>query len=142
MTKARFNHVGIACKDMAVIERFYCRHFGFRRARVVPVGDTQIIFLKSGDFYLELFQAKEESPVPSMKEDGQWYPGWRHIAFAVDSVDDKLAEMGGDACVTLGPFNFDAWLKGWRGVWIADPEGNIIELAQGYIDEKNPVPLE
>jgi glyoxylase I family protein len=50
--------------------------------------------------------------------------------------------MGSTARVTLGPFSFDDWLKGWRGVWIADPEGNIIELAQGYVDEKNPAPLE
>lgn len=142
MTRAVFNHVGIACEDMAVIERFYTKYFGFNRARVVPVGDTNIIFIKSGEFYLELFQAKEKSPVPPMKEDGQWYPGWRHIAFAVDSVDDKLTELGDEARITLGPFDFDDWLKGWRGVWIADPEGNIIELSQGYVDEECPDPLE
>ncbi len=142
MTTTIFNHVGIACQDMAVIEKFYTKYFGFKRARVVPLGDTQIIFIKAGNAYLELFQAKEESPVPLMKEDGQWYPGWRHIAFAVDNVDAKLAELGDDAKITLGPFDFDDWLKGWRGVWVADPEGNIIELAQGYIDEKNPEPLE
>ena len=141
MTITAFNHVGIACQDLKVIERFYTKHFGFKRARVVPIGDTQIIFIKSGNVYLELFQAKEESPIPPMKEDGQWYPGWRHIAFAVDNVDNKLAELGDDAKVTLGPFDFDDWQKGWRGVWIADPEGNIIELAQGYVDEESPQPL-
>jgi glyoxylase I family protein len=26
-------------------------------------------------------------------------------------------------------------------VWVADPEGNIIELNQGYRDEQNPPPL-
>jgi hypothetical protein len=25
--------------------------------------------------------------------------------------------------------------------WIADPEGNIVELNQGYIDEAEPPPL-
>jgi glyoxylase I family protein len=137
-----FHHVGIACKDMAVIEKFYCKYFGFKRARVVPLGETEIIFIGNGGYYLELFQAKEESPVPPQKEDGQWYPGWRHIAFSVDSVDDKIAELGDDANVTLGPFGFDDWLKGWRGAWLADPEGNIIEIAQGYIDQDNPPPLE
>jgi glyoxylase I family protein len=141
MTLTTFSHMGIACKDPIVLERFYTKHFGFRRARVVPLGDTQIVFIKSGNVYLELFQAKEDSPVPPLKEDGPWYPGWRHIAFAVDNVDAKLAEMGNEAKITLGPFNFDDFLKGWRGVWIADPEGNIIELAQGYVDEQNPPPL-
>ena len=141
MTATTFNHVGIACQDMAVIERFYCQHFGFNRARVVPLGDTQIVFIKSGNTYLELFQAKEDAPVPKAKEDGPWYPRWRHIAFAVDSVDAKLAEMGDAANITLGPFDFNDFIQGWRGVWLADPEGNIIELAQGYVDEENPTPL-
>jgi glyoxylase I family protein len=133
--------MGIACKDPIALEKFYAKHFGFKRARVVPLGDTQIVFIKSGNVYLELFQAKEDSPIAPFKEDGPWYPGWRHIAFAVDNVDAKLAEMGADAKITLGPFNFDDFLKGWRGVWLADPEGNIIELAQGYVDEQNPPPV-
>ena len=141
MTLTTFSHVGIACKDPIALEKFYTKHFGFKRARVVPLGATQMVFIKSGNVYLELFQAKEDSPVPPAKEDGPWYPGWRHIAFAVDNVDAKLAEMGDDAKITLGPFNFDNFLKGWRGVWLADPEGNIIELAQGYVDEENPPPL-
>ena len=28
-----------------------------------------------------------------------------------------------------------------RAVWVADPEGNIVELNQGYVDEENPPPL-
>lgn len=138
MSTTAYHHIGIACKNPDVIEQFYSKHFGFSRARVVPLGDTRILFIKSGNVYLELFQAKEDLPVPPAKEDGPWYPGWRHIAFAVDNVDAKLAEMGSDAVVTLGPFSFDDWLVGWRGVWIADPEGNIIEMSQGYVDEENP----
>jgi glyoxylase I family protein len=133
--------MGIACQDPLAIERFYSKYFGFRRARVVPLGDTQIVFLKAGNIYLELFQAKEDSPLPLPIEDGPWYPGWRHIAFTVDNVDAKLAEMGDDAQITLGPFDFDDFLQGWRGVWLADPEGNIVELAQGYVDQVNPPPL-
>ena len=141
MTSVAYSHMGIACQDPLVIERFYAKYFGFRRARVVPLGDTQIVFLKAGNIYLELFQAKEDSPLPLPIEDGPWYPGWRHIAFAVDNVDAKLAEMGDDAQITLGPFDFDDFLQGWRGVWLADPEGNIVELAQGYVDQVNPPPL-
>jgi glyoxylase I family protein len=29
-----------------------------------------------------------------------------------------------------------------RTAWVADPEGNIIELAQGYVDEENPPALD
>jgi glyoxylase I family protein len=27
---------------------------------------------------------------------------------------------------------------GWRTVWLADPDGNIVEISQGYTDQDNP----
>jgi len=39
MSTAWFSHVALNCQDPATIERFYARHFGFRRARVVPLPD-------------------------------------------------------------------------------------------------------
>jgi glyoxylase I family protein len=135
MANTAFSHMGIACNDPIAVERFYTKYFGFQRARVIPLGEEQIVFIRSGSAYLELFQAKEESPVSSPANDGPWYPGWRHIAFQVDA---KLAEMGGDAKVTLGPMSFDDFIPGWRTVWVADPEGNIVEISQGYVDQENP----
>ena len=42
------HHMGLVCRDPVATERFYTRYFGFRRARVVPLGDgEQIVFLKS-----------------------------------------------------------------------------------------------
>ena len=105
-----FNHVAISCKDPVATERFYSKHFGFERARVIPLGDDQIVFLRAGDTYLELFSAEGERPGPAADADGPHTPGWRHIAFKVDSVDDTLAAMGGDAKITLGPMDFDAFI--------------------------------
>jgi glyoxylase I family protein len=141
MAALAFHHMAIACKDPIAIERFYTQHFGFRRARVIPLGDTQIVFIRSGSAYLELFQAKETLPHERAQGDGPWYPEWRHIAFKVDDVDAKLAEMGSAAVITLGPFSFDAFIPGWRTVWLSDPEGNIIEVSQGFVDEENPPAL-
>jgi len=45
-------------------------------------------------------------------------------------MDAKLAAMGDEAKVTFGPFGFDAFIPGWRTVWIADPDGNAIELME------------
>lgn len=137
-----FAHVGITCKDPATIERFYTKCFGFKRARFIPLGvDDQIVFLKSGSVYLELFKAKADSPTPPPQNDGHPYPGLRHLAFEVDNVDAKLADLGAAAKIMLGPLNFDDFIPGWRGVWIADPEGNIVEISQGYVDQDNPPPL-
>lgn len=43
--------------------------------------------------------------------------------------------MKDDALVTLGPLNFDDLIPGWRSVWVADPNGNIVEISQGYVDQ-------
>ncbi len=141
MATPRFFHLALACRDPLNLERFYTEHFGFRRARVVRLGDTQIVFLKSDTVYLELFEAREPAPVAPAGEDGPWYPGVRHLAFSVDDVDAKLAELGPAARVTLMPLDFDDFIPGWRSAWVADPEGNILELTQGYEDEMAPPPM-
>lgn len=141
MASLRFSHVAISCADPIALERFYTKHFGFQRSRVIPLGEEQIVFLKGGDMYLELFQAQGDPPAPKADKDGPGYPAWRHIAFQVDDVDAQLAAMGDAATITLGPFGFDDFIPGWRTVWVADPEGNIIEISQGYTDQENPPAL-
>jgi glyoxylase I family protein len=59
-----FSHIALACKDPLMTERFYSKHFGFRRARVISLGQEQIVFLKRTGVYLELFQARGEAPLP------------------------------------------------------------------------------
>ena len=139
MATTEFHHMGVVCRDMAATEHFYTRHFGFKRARVVPLGEgDQIVFLRSGPLYLELFRATQPSPAAPATGPGPEYPGWRHLAFMVDNVDAKLAEMGADARITAGPMDFDGFIPGWRSVWVADPDGNIVEISQGFVDEEHP----
>jgi glyoxylase I family protein len=145
MTLQIFSQVALTCKDPIATERFYRKNFGFRRARVVKVPDgDQIVFIKMSDsaFYFELFKATEELPADPPTNDGPQYPSVRHLAFKVDNVDVKLAEMGDDAKITLGPLNFDDYILGWRTVWISDPDGRIIEISQGFVDQDNPPSLE
>ncbi len=140
MSALAFHHVAISCQDPLATERFYVRHFGFERARVIPLGnDQQIVFLKNGNTYLELFRAEGARPAPAAVADGPHYPAWRHISFKVDDVDATVAAMGPDAKVTLGPLGFDAFIPGWRTVWLSDPDGNIVEVSQGYTDQQ-PAP--
>lgn len=137
-----FSHMAISAQDPIATEKFYTKYFGFVRARVVPLGNQQIVFIKLGEIYLEIFQAQEESPVSPSDRDGPHYPAWRHFAFQVDNIATKLAEMGNDAKITLGPLNFDDYIPGWQSVWIADPDGRILEISQGFVDQDNPPPLE
>jgi glyoxylase I family protein len=133
--------MGLVCRDPIATERFYTRHLGFRRARVVDLGaGDSIVFLKAGTCYLELFRATQDSPVAAPQGPGPEYPGWRHLAFKVDDVDAKLAEMGADARITAGPMSFDAFIPGWKTAWVADPDGNIVEISQGYVDQDDLPP--
>ena len=132
-----FSHIALNCIDPLATERFYTTHFGFRRARVIPLGADQIVFLKSGSMYLELFKAPGAAGA-TLEKDGPGNPGtFRHIAFQVDNVDAALAAMGADARVSLGPLSFDDFIPGWRTAWIKDPDGNIVEISQGYTDQAN-----
>lgn len=135
MSFPTFSHVALNCKNPIETEGFYTRHFGFRRARVIPLGAEQIVFLKKDNMYLEIFQAKGESPVPPHQNDGPAYSGVRHLAFQVDDVDARLKAMGTDAKVTAGPMSFDGFIKGWKTVWMSDPDGRIVEISQGYTDQ-------
>ncbi len=138
----RFHHLALNCADPPAIERFYSRHFGFHRARAIDLPDgRQIVFLRGGDVYLELFPAQGERPAsPDTNNEGPLYPGARNFSFQADDVDAHIKAMGDEARITFGPLNFDAFIPGWRSVWLADPEGNIVQLTQGFTDQDNPPP--
>jgi len=141
MTEQAMNHLGFNCQDPIAIERWYAKHFGFERKRVYLPGPDQVVVIGNGGVALELFPVQDEAPARDEPRDGPTAPGVRHLAFLVDDLDAKLAEMGNDARITLGPLDMGDFIEGMRVAWISDPEGNIVELNQGYEDEKNPPPL-
>ncbi len=141
MATLTFSHMAMSCKDPLKVERWYTKHFGFKRARVYLPGKGQVVVLRSDNVCLEIFPATKEAPVAPVGGAGPEYPGWRHMAFLVDDLDAKLLEMGEEARLTLGPLDMSNFIPGMHVAWIADPEGNIVELNQGYVDENNPPPL-
>jgi glyoxylase I family protein len=133
----RWSHVGLNCRDPRRTGEFYMRWFGFVPARAVPVDDGEVLFLKKGDAYLELFPAAGPTPHRA-NGTGTEIPGLvRHIAFQTDDVDAFLADMDGAAEITAGPVDFGEFIAGWRTVWIRDPDGVVVEVSQGYRDEEN-----
>lgn len=130
----RWSHVGLNCRDIDVTEAFYRTWFGFHRARLVDLGEDRIVFLRNGDAWLELFGSKEP-PVPTTN-DGPATPGTaRHIAFQTDDVDAFLDRAQGAVEVSLGPLTFDDFIPGWKSVWVKDPDGVVVEVSQGYVDQ-------
>lgn len=143
-----WSHVALNCADQAVTEDFYRRWFGFERARSVPLGGQEIVFLRSGEVLLELFAAEAAAPDRTADDwaapargpevgDGPHRRGIaRHLAFQTDDVDAFLARIGDHVTVSLGPLDFDDFIPGWRSVWFTDPDGVAIEVSQGYHDKE------
>jgi glyoxylase I family protein len=142
--------IALVCDQPLLSEAFYTRHFGFRRARVYLPGTNQVVVLKAGNTYLQIFPAFEPrppcldaaaqmpSPYPGGAGAGPLYSGVRKLTFLVDDVERRLAEMGSEARVSqsLRP----GLIPGSKSVWITDPSGNVIELIEGYCDEADPPP--
>lgn len=141
MATARLAHIAVVCDDPLTVERWYTEHFGFTRTRVYDPGPGQVVMIRQGEIELEIFKAETPRPGGPPQEAGPMYPGWRHIAFVVDDLDATLAELGGDAPVTLGPLDMAQYVPGMRVAWVSDPAGNIVELNQGYVDEADPPTL-
>lgn len=141
MSGRPMHHIGLNCADPIAIERWYAKHFGFERKRVYLPGPDQVVVIGNGGVAFELFPTKDAAATTRGEADGPTSPGVRHVAFLVDDLDAKLAELGDDAKITLGPLDMSQFIEGMRVAWITDPEGNIVELNQGYTDEKSPPPL-
>ena len=99
------------------------------------LGDEQIVFLRQGDAYLELFHATAGA-IQEPAADGPQNAGpVRHIAFQTDDLDAFLTRIGDAVPISLGPLSFDDFIPGWRTVWLIDPDGVIVEVSEGYRDE-------
>ncbi|PKL41463.1 MAG: glyoxalase [Candidatus Riflebacteria bacterium HGW-Riflebacteria-1] len=133
----QFAHVGMTCSDQEQTERFYTRYFGFRRVRTVDLGTKKLIFLASSDgtFRLELFQATASPPVTAPGGSGPEWPALKHLAFAVPDLEAFLQSMGSAAVITQQTVDLGGIVPGWKAIWLADPDGRIVEVCQGYADE-------
>lgn len=131
----RWSHVALNCRDPDRTEEFYRKWFGFERARVVPLGKEQIVFLRQGDAYLELFHVTADALKGPAADGPQNIGVVRHIAFQADDLDAFLARIGDAVPVSLCPLSFDNFIPGWRSVWLIDPDGVVVEVSQGYRDE-------
>lgn len=132
----RWSHVALNCRDVTATEKFYRQWFGFQRARSVALDESEIVFLRRGDAYLELFEVPDGAEVAGTA-DGPKEPGAvRHLAFQTDDLDDFL-DRSGELPVSLGPLSFDGFLPGWRSVWFTDPDGVVVEVSQGFRDDES-----
>jgi predicted enzyme related to lactoylglutathione lyase len=143
---ARFGHTNLVARDWQRLAAFYERVFGC--VRVPPIRDYRGPDLERGTAVVGAALAGVHLRLPGHGPNGPTLeiytyervlealppaanrPGWGHIAFGVDDVEQArmaVLEAGGD---DLGEVVTLQTADGRRVTWCyqTDPEGNIVEL--------------
>ncbi len=126
-------HIALNCRDIKVQEQFYTKHFGFRRSRVFNA-DTpnEFIMLRLESTCLELFSAKGDGNGHMGKEQ---LVGFKHLAFEVPDLEEAIEGLQRDGIQTDDIIDCAAVVEGLRICFFNDPDGNRLELMQGYQDQ-------
>ena len=140
------HHVGITVKDLDTSIRFYHDVLGLDfinepspwfddpglgPAVGVPGAALRQVSLKLGDTTLELLQYRapdSETDRPLLSNN----IGASHVAFVVDDIDAKKAELEAKGISFYSDVNVvnEGVLAGWRWVYFEDPNGYPLELVQ------------
>jgi catechol 2,3-dioxygenase-like lactoylglutathione lyase family enzyme len=146
------HHVGITVRDLDASIRFYHDVLNLEfsnepspwfdgeelgHAVGVPGAALRQVSLLAGDTLLELLEYRSppsemQAPLKSNNL------GASHIAFLVDDIEAKKAELEAKGIEFYSPVNLvdDGVLAGWRWVYFEDPDGYPLELVEvAYYDE-------
>ena len=98
----KLEHIGIAVKDLELAKHTFTQLLGTEayKEETVESEGVSTAFFKVGDVKIELLQATNtDSPIAKfIDKKGE---GIHHIAFEVDSVEEKAAELNDNGFVVL-----------------------------------------
>ena len=140
------HHVGITVKDLDASIRFYHDVLGLQFSNEpspwfegeelglavgVPGAALRQVSLLLGDTTLELLEYRNP-PSETTSPLGSNNVGASHVAFLVDDVDAKKAELEAKGIEFYSRVNVvdEGVLAGWRWVYFSDPDGYPLELVQ------------
>jgi glyoxylase I family protein len=128
MTEISFHHVALTCGSVAR-PTIYCDILASAQARLSNRQRQRDRPHQNGLVFRPV--PKSERPIQHLTRDRPPV-GLRHIASVSDGTPRSQIEA--DRNVSLRPLTFDAFIPGLTSVWIKDPDGNLVELSQGYKD--------
>ena len=128
------HHIAMHCINLREQERFYREQLGFRRARVFKAGTPNEFFmLRLGNVCIELFPTPGK---PSRADKAGQSVGFTHLAFEVQDIEGKVSALRA-AGVEMGNIvDCSDTVPGLRICFFKDPDGNVIELMEGWQDEE------
>jgi catechol 2,3-dioxygenase-like lactoylglutathione lyase family enzyme len=136
------HHVGVNCRDMDRMKRFYCDGLGFEPVdegfawagdatmdRIVDLAGSAArgVMLRAGTCYLELFEySAPPARIAEPKRPND--PGYTHLCIDVTDIEADIAHL--EKCgMTFGDRTF-VDVGHVRTIYGYDPEGNVIEVQQ------------
>jgi lactoylglutathione lyase len=133
MADRRLDHVGLNVADLDAAEQWYAEAFGYERDFVArldafELGIVMMIHPTRGD-RLELLHRPGSRPGlrADTPPEAVLTQGFGHVAFDVAGVDetfDRLVALGARSVMEPRP----SPEPGVRMAFVADPEGNLVEL--------------
>lgn len=136
----RGRHVAIRTPSLQLAKGFYVDKLDFRVAIEWDYADEKLAYLlppNDDNFYIEIL-AEGDTPPTEVREytdlgDSLKYGGLHHFCLDVASVDDTLATLRErEVPIVAEPFVLPA--IGRKLAFLADPFGNLIELAEKVAD--------
>lgn len=122
------HHIAVICSDYERSKRFYTEVLNLPIIQEVYRAERRSykLDLAVGDRYqIELFSFPNPPVRPSRPEAA----GLRHLAFAIDNIDEAVAHLQSHG-VTIEPVRIDE-LTGKQFTFFADPDGLPLELYEG-----------
>jgi glyoxylase I family protein len=121
----KIHHVAIICSDYQKSKNFYVGALGLKPVQEVyrEERDSYKLDLEvNGQYQIELFSFPNPPERPSYPEAA----GLRHLAFAVENIDEAVAHLAQQE-ITVEEIRIDP-LTGKQFTFFADPDGLPIEL--------------
>ena len=137
------HHIGVNCRDIGLMKRFYCEAFGFEPVDEggfswadmavmdcivdVPGSVAKGYMLRAGTCYLELFEYS--APASDLEKPLRPYDrGYTHFCVDVTDIEKDIAHL--KACgMTFNDRDF-VDVGHVKTLYGYDPEGNVIEVQQ------------
>lgn len=130
-----FDHVGLSVADLSRSQAFYRDFLAFDvvedRFTLAEHGLRGMVLTNEAGGRLELFEKQGAVPRPVARHpaDGAALHGWFQTAFRTDDVEREFARLvSAGAAAVLQPFTAPDGRS--RVAFIADPDGNLIELVE------------
>lgn len=120
-------HVGISVNDLQEAIDWYGKNLGFYPDEPAPFrsGDSEIVFLRSGDFQIELFDGDHQVQTPA-EYSANTCTGTKHIALGVPDMTALLAHLAQNGVVPVRQTSLgENWI-----CFIQDNSGVTIELIE------------